>query len=73
MVRSQALRARRGGFVLILLLLLIVVAAFGWHSLSMWFSADFHPVRLLAEVLALVLIYHLARRLIDQIGQGRPA
>jgi hypothetical protein len=54
-----------------LFFLLIVLGAFGWHSLWMWINADFHPLRLLAQSLALLLVYHLARRLIDQIGRRK--
>lgn len=56
---------------MIVFFLLLVLVAFGWHTLSMWLTADFHPVRIVAELLALGLIYHLGRKLIDQIGKGQ--
>ncbi len=56
---------------MIITLLILVLAAFGWHSLYMWLAWDFHPVRVVAEVLAMLLIYHLGRKLIDRIGEGK--
>lgn len=56
----------RRGFIVIGLLILLVLAWLGWHTLTNWLSGDFHPVRTLAEVCAVLFIFHFGKRLADK-------
>jgi hypothetical protein len=52
-------------------LFLLAFLFFGGHWVYIVLVAGLHPLHLLVQVLAIVLLYHLGRRLVDQIGKGQ--